>query len=94
MGGGCARGLALALKKPWKKVSSSAIRAALGFSLKHLKYLWGKIPEFFEVYFTWSIKKKHEAGAMTAFFFFNPCFSFLFPLNKTKCYAINIIICL
>lgn len=29
--------LALALKKSWKKVSPSAVRAALRFSLKHLK---------------------------------------------------------
>lgn len=59
-GGDCSRGLALALKKPRKKVFPSAIRAALGFSLKHLKYLWGQVPEVFEVYFTWSINNKHE----------------------------------
>lgn len=67
--GGCFRGLPLTLKKTWKKVSPSAVRAALGFSLKHLRYLWAQIPEFFEVYFAWSIKNKHGAGAMTTFFF-------------------------
>lgn len=77
-GGVCSLGLAL--KKPGKNKSPFAIRAALGFSLKPLMYLWVQILEFLRYILPGPLKTsmRQEKWLWGGFLFFSFLFFFYF----------------